>query len=108
MRTGWIMAIICLFVVSMTYVSTCPGGDLDDGISKYTDGSISKADEIGKLDLNINFIILNAMTKAKKNQKNDKDGKSITNTGETNENSIVVGPGTVINGDIINIIKSNN
>ena len=35
-------------------------GDLDDGISKYTDDSIQKFDELGKVDKNVTFIKMNS------------------------------------------------
>ncbi len=107
----WFVAIICLLVVLTICVSTCLGSDLDDGISKYTDDNISKADEIGKLDINISFIILDAMAKSKKNRKDDENGKNGKASkggasGDIYENSIIIGPGAVITGDIINIVRS--
>ena len=41
-------------------------GDLDDGISKFTDDPISKDDELGQKDINTKFIILKAKAKASK------------------------------------------
>ncbi|MCP5004757.1 MAG: hypothetical protein GY941_12580 [Planctomycetes bacterium] len=97
----------CLLVVPLVIVGTCPGADLDDGISKYTDDGIGKADEVGKLDINISFIIMDALQKQKSKQKKDDDddggGQQATSQGgDYYENSIVIGPGATVNGDIIN------
>ncbi len=75
------------------------GGDLDDGISKYTDDSIAKNDKAGKTDTNISYIIVKAKSKAKNCSKNSK-----CNNGDNNENSIVIGPGSNVK-EVINIVS---
>ena len=80
------------------------GSDLDDGISKFDDDPIGKDDEIGKSDQNIKFIVLNAKSKAatKKGDKDSIGGKS----GDANMNSVVLGAGSKVKGDIIIIDQS--
>ena len=79
-------------------------GDLDDGISKYTDESISADDQALKADTNINFIVLKAQAQAQMRKKaGDKNANFNDGSGDQNENSVIVGPGTQT-GDIYNII----
>lgn len=79
-------------------------GDLDDGISKFTDDGISKYDDLGKSDQNIKFIVLNAKSKAAM-LKGDKD-KIGQDSGNANMNSVVLGAGSKIKGDIYIIDQS--
>ncbi len=80
------------------------GGDLDDGISKYKDDSISANDQVGKTDTNINFIILESMAEAQKRQKaGDKNANFNDGSGDNNENSVVVESGAQVD-KVINII----
>lgn len=78
--------------------------DLDDGISKFTDDGIEKYDEMGKPDQNIKFIVMNAKSKAStiKGNKDDVSGK----TGGSNMNSVVMGAGSKVKGDIYIIDQS--
>jgi len=78
--------------------------DLDDGISKFTDDGIEKADELGKADQNIKFIVMNAKSKAMV-KKGDKD-KVSQNSGDANMNSVVLGAGSKVKGDIYIIDQS--
>ena len=80
------------------------GSDLDDGISKFDDEGIAKDDEIGKGDQNIKFIVMNAKSKAatKKGDKDKIGGKS----GDANMNSVVLGAGSKVKGDIYIIDQS--
>ena len=90
-----VLSILCFFAYA---------GDLDDGISTYTDDSIESYNSTGKPDPNINFIVVKAMAEAKMGVTN---GDGIVNfndgSGDNNENSVVVGPGTNMGGDIYNI-----
>jgi hypothetical protein len=80
--------------------------DLDDGISKYTDEGVEKYDELGKADPNIKFIVLNAKSKAQVIKGNkDKDGAT-GKTGGANMNSVVLGAGSKVKGDIYIIDQS--
>jgi hypothetical protein len=77
--------------------------DFDDGISKATDDAISGDDELGKASKNIKFIIEKSKSQAKVAEKGSggSGGKSTTKTGDSNENSVVMGAGSNIRGDII-------
>ena len=90
----WLIILICVFSVSVIAAGTSMGGDLDDGISKYTDDPISKDDELGKPDKNLKFVVLDAIMKAK-NMGGTEEGK------DKNSNSIVIGPGANLAGAVI-------
>jgi hypothetical protein len=80
--------------------------DIDtDGISKYTDDGISKHSELGDPEPNVSFIILNAKTKAKvlsrKGEQAAKQGGGSQQPGSANLNSVVLGAGGTVLGDII-------
>ena len=95
-----VLAMMVLFFLPIS--DLVYAGDLDDGISKYKDESISGDDQALKTDKNINFIVLEAISSSQKK------GKSATSnfndgSGDNNENSIVVGPGTQV-GDVTNVI----
>ncbi len=95
-----IFVMMMLSVLSLS--SIVYSGDLDDGISEYKDESIRGDDAALKTDKNINFIVLEAISNAQKKNKsatsNFNDG-----SGDNNENSVVVGPGTQV-GDVTNVI----
>jgi len=82
--------------------------DLDDGISKFTDDSIAADDEMGKPDKNIKFIIEKSKSQAKVAEKSSGKGgtKSGSNSGDNNRNSVVMGAGSNVHGDIIIIDQS--
>ena len=98
--------IVYFIMVSIIFsVSSGLAGDLDDGMSKFTDDSVGKWDELGKADKNIKFIVLNAKSKAaagKKDSLTATDGKS----GDANLNSVLLGAGSRVKGDIIIIDQS--
>ena len=96
---------ICLTVLLITGQAG-NAGDLDDGISKYTDDSIAKWDEMGKADKNIKFIVLNAKSKATLGNEPGKKTGGTGKTGDANMNSVVMGPGSNVRGDIIIIDQS--
>ncbi len=93
-----VILMLCFLPVSNVVYS----GDLDDGISEYRDESIRADDAALKTDKNINFIVLEAISNSQKKNKsatsNFNDG-----SGDNNENSVVVGPGTQV-GDVTNVI----
>ena len=74
-------------------------GDMDDGISKFTDGSIAKDDELGERDPNLSYIMMKAAGKTSKDDVVGTDGSA-------SMNSAIIGPGSNIRGDIIIIDKS--
>ncbi len=90
-----------LMIVSVGMSNRGLAGELDDGISTYTDEKIKDDDQALKPDTNMSFIIQDAISASKKSKKdssNFNDG-----SGENNQNSIIVGPGTQT-GDVINVI----
>ncbi len=93
-----LMVMVCVVAVSFLSTGFCLGGDLDDGISKYTDGSIAKEDSLGKPDKNLKFIVLDAIMKAKNQGPSEGQDK--------NTNSIVIGAGANLAGaTIINVVE---
>lgn len=97
-----------VFWVSVAVPCTVFSGDLDDGISTYTDDSINKWDELGQKDRNVTFIKMNAKSKANVMKKSGEGiaGSSGTGSGSANMNSVVMGAGTEVKGDIIIIDDS--
>lgn len=98
-----VVALAALF--SLAIISNpAMSGDLDDGISKYKDDGISKYDDMGKADQNVKFIVMNAKSKAAM-LKGDSDTKAEDNANAT-INSVILGAGSKIKGDIIIIDQS--
>ncbi|MFQ5559323.1 MAG: hypothetical protein ACE5FU_01885 [Nitrospinota bacterium] len=97
---------VTIFLFTLFLEGSCLAGDLDDGISKYTDESISADDSLGQANTNVNFIVVKALSDSKKKQKKDENsGGGIGRQGgnqDHTENSVIVGPGSKT-GDIINI-----
>ncbi len=93
--------IILALFVSITFFANdiCLGTDFDDGIS--IDDNIS--DSLSSPTQNLRFIIRNAKRKA-----NVSESRSWRKTNEKSGslNSVVVGPGSDVNGDIIIIDES--
>jgi len=94
-----------IFAGFMIGTQPAQAGDLDDGISSFTEGSISADDDLGSKDTNVNFIVTDAIAKAKvvQHQSEVKSADSAQNKGnrinlnndkEYNENSIVLAPGS--------------
>ena len=107
MTHKWLTAWLPLMVVLAVFIGTSIADDLDDGISKHTDDSISSYDDLGKPDRNINFLKLNAKSHAEV----QKEGSGSTDqgskqTGSGNMNSVVMGAGGTIRGDIYIIDES--
>ena len=92
------------FALLMTPDSSSWADDLEDGISKPTDDAIAAADTIGQPDKNIKYIIVKAKSKASGGK--SKDGAGSAGSGDGNMNSVVVGPGSNIKGDVIIIDQS--
>ena len=107
MRHKWLSFTIMIFFIMIIHSGSAFCNDLDDGIP--ADDKVSSYDEMGNPDRNINFIKMNAKSKAKRQQKLDekgsaKDGSSTKGTGSMN--SVVMGPGSNVKGDIIIIDES--
>jgi hypothetical protein len=103
--------IIILLVLFIAFPFSTPSiaGDLDDRIGKYTDDDIQSDHEMGDFNPNIKFKKMDAKSKAKVRQKNqNKDGSSSSGKGNAsgNMNSVVLGPGGNVKGDIIIIDES--
>ena len=104
MRNKWLIIILAAVIVPALGIgSFVLGSDLDDGISKYKDDSISANDKVGKTDTNINFIILESMAEAQKRQKaGDKNANFNDGSGDNNQNSVVCEVGAKC--DVVNIV----
>lgn len=105
----FILSIIAmLFLVSAAVPCTVFSDDLDDGISNYTDDSIKKWDQLGKKDRNVTFIKMNAKSKAMVMKKSGEGlvGSNASGSGAANMNSVVMGAGSTVKGDIIIIDDS--
>lgn len=100
------VALVTLF----TFTGIVWAGDLDDGISKYTDESISKDDDLGKPDKNIKFIIMKAKSKADMAEKKGNDAVTSSTSSSSSSvgsmNSVIAGPGSTFKGDIIILDES--
>jgi hypothetical protein len=96
--------IVLSLLLPLAGVCWVVAGDLDDGISKFTDDGMSKYDDLGKPDKNIKFIVMNAMSKA--NAMKDGKDKKGSNKGNANMNSVVLGAGSRVSGDIFIIDQS--
>ncbi len=106
---GLIIALITAYLLIGIGRIPAKASDLDDGISKYTDESISADDEMGKPDKNIKFIIENSKSQAKVAEKSTGGSNNTTtgsNSGDNNRNSVVMGAGSNVHGDIIIIDES--
>ncbi len=97
--------VISIILASMMGASVClAGGDLDDGISSYTEDGINQYDNLGETDPNVKYIILKAKTKATMQNKDGAGGDGQTDS--ANINSVVLGAGGTVHGDIIIIDQS--
>ena len=99
------ISLIAVYLILATFVPLLAvnASDLDDGISSYTDDNISKWDELGKKDRNVTFIKMNAKSQAKVRS----NGGIVTGTsGGANMNSVILGAGGTVRGDIIIIDDS--
>ncbi|TAL26724.1 MAG: hypothetical protein EPN94_02635 [Nitrospirae bacterium] len=110
-----LFVLICSITLSFPILSGAD--DLDDNIGAYTDGSIQADNTMGEPAPNIKFIKMNAKSKTKVRQKAEEkkakesadektSGKSKKSDGSANMNSVVMGAGANIKGDIIIIDES--
>lgn len=99
------VGLVPLTVFMLTFVTELQAGDLDDdGISSYTDDPMTKYSELGKPEPNVSFIVINAKSKAKVLSQKGKEaakGGGIQQPGKANLNSVVLGAGGTVQGDII-------
>lgn len=94
------------FLLYTLFFSSVYASDLDDGISTYTDDGISKWDELGKKDRNVTFIKMDAKSKANVRAGGANAGVVTGTSGAGNMNSVVLGAGGNVRGDIIIIDES--
>lgn len=99
MKTLLLATLVSLILISGYGLAFA--GDLDDGISKFTDGNISTYDDLGKADKNVSFIVQDALSKAAVGQKSAErgategsGGSSPACTKDANMNSAVFGAGS--------------
>jgi hypothetical protein len=108
MRNQFLGIIITMLFLFAAGVGVAICGDLDDGIS--IDDSINSYDNLGNPDQNINFIKLNAKSSAKQREKSVEKGVKNDNgsggSGGGAMNSVVMGAGSNVKGDIIIIDES--
>lgn len=86
-------------------------GDLDDNISEATEESVAADENLGNKDVNISFIVTDALAQAKSRKSEEalkgKDNKTLTHfddgENDSNENSIVVGAGSRVD-KVTNIV----
>ncbi|MDF1577902.1 MAG: hypothetical protein P1P81_05590 [Desulfobulbales bacterium] len=99
---------VILSIFWLVAANLAAAGDLDDGISTFTDDGIASYDDMGKPDKNIKFIILNSKSRAKVAEKAGNKGSTTTGqtTGDNNRNSVVMGAGSKILGDVIIVDES--
>ncbi|MBN2643922.1 MAG: hypothetical protein JXR59_00425 [Desulfuromonadaceae bacterium] len=106
MKTSFVLVLTVVVLVILSVPSFVFADDLDDGISKFTDDGVSKWDEIGKNDRNVKFTILKAKSAAAVRSKNgtNTSAQGTDSTGAIN--SVLLGPGGTVRGDIIIIDES--
>ncbi len=92
----------CIFFILFAEITYC--GDLDDGIS-LEDSTIDDFDSI-KVEKNINFITINAKSKA--NVKANGGKETVTGNGDVVMGGAIIKEGAEINGDVIVIFEGND
>ncbi len=104
----WLSIIIMILFASLIGSGSVFCGDLDDGIA--VDDNINSYDDLGDPEKNIKFIKMNAKSNARRKQKSE--GKGLAEDGGSGGkgsgamNSVVMGPGSNVKGDIIIIDES--
>ncbi len=100
--------IIATFILFVAGGGVALCGDQEDGIA--TDDHITSYDDLGDSNQNINFIKLNAKSSAKQREKSVKKGTKTDEgpgkNGSGSMNSVLMGPGSNVKGDIIIIDES--
>lgn len=122
--TLWCVMNVCIvrvlpffFLLILIQPLSSWGSDLDDGISKYGDDPISKYDELGKKERNVIYVKMKAKSKAnvqtrakmRQNQGSlakNSNSRSSDSDGSSSINSVLIGAGGVVKGDIIIIDES--
>lgn len=100
MKPKLLIILLVAAVVGLIGSGSGLAGDMDDGISKFTDGAIAKDDELGERDPNLSYIMMKAAGRT-----STEDDVVGTDRGAS-MNSAIIGPGGNIKGDIIIIDNS--
>ncbi|MCI5221226.1 MAG: hypothetical protein D3924_00730 [Candidatus Electrothrix sp. AR4] len=99
------MKIILFFISAFVFTNMSSQSlalDLDDGIG--IDDSINKYHEMGKIGQNVKYIALNSISKAYTTMDTDKTEGLVERP--TAVNSVILAPGSEVQGDIIIIDQS--
>lgn len=104
MNGKWRYLLIFIFCFFLCGTNSILADDMDDEIDKYTDDGIDKYDELGKADKNVKFIVLDAKSRANVRARSGKELATDAQGG--NMNSVILGPGGNVRGDIIIIDQS--
>ncbi len=98
-----ILIITAVMILSISFTGNLANaGDFDDGISTYKDDSIEGDSKMGDPEVNINFIVLDAISSAKRGMDNENVNIS-DGSGSSNKNSVVCEVGADCSGPIYNI-----
>lgn len=106
MKNNYGFILLAFLLLSLFSGGTSSASDLDDGISKHLDDSVAKDDELGQRDRNVSFIRGNAKSQADVRARSGSEQGLSGQTGTGNMNSVVLGPGGSVRGDIIIIDES--
>ncbi len=103
---AWLAGIqILIFVLALSCHAAKKGnmdsGDIDDGIP--IDDDISQYDNLKKIDENVSFMVLNQWARSQTTLPKRDD---IIDEGDASINSVRLGPGSTVHGDIIIIDNS--
>ncbi len=85
-------------LITLGAASVSLAGDFDDGMGKYTDDGIASYDTATKTDKNIKYIVTKAKSQAAVGRK--AGDKRLAGDGDSYENSVVMGAGSNVHGDI--------
>ena len=105
MKSKWLIGIAVGIAIPFI-LGRAWADDLDDGIAKYDDDGIAKYDEMGKPGQNIKFIVMNAKSKAAMMQKRQGGDNLTGKDSGSNMNSVILGAGSKVKGDIYIIDQS--
>ena len=101
--------VMCVTLGCFLNVGIGLGNDLDDGISTYKEDSISSYDNLGNPEKNVNFLKMDAKSRAKvraRGQGSESACGTEDQAGSGNMNSVVMGAGGTVKGDIYIIDES--
>jgi len=105
MKASMVFACAALLLLGAVNISTA--GDLDDGMGKYTDDGIASYDEALKTDKNIKYVVQRAQSKAAVARKSG-DKNANAGNGDCYDNSVVMGAGSKVQGDVIIVDNGGN